>query len=230
MSLKIIIPSKNKASSIIAYKLVNDAILCVPENQIETYQRYIDNVEIIGHPNEIDSFTARYQWILDKFNHVFFINDNIINFLKLSGSKNESTKIESEKVTELIYNADDIATQMSAYLFGFNTNCVAAAYHGLKPFRNSGIVDGYAFGIRPGSKLFWNKSITEDLNQIWLSGLNAHFHRSLFVDERFGFKKAQTYAHMIDSKTLSSDSELLKSYFGSAVTQKKDRLEFNSQF
>ena len=228
MSLKIIIPSKNKASSIIAYKLVNDAILCVPENQVEAYQRYSENVEIIGHPNEIDSFAARYQWILNKFNHVFFINDNIINFLRLCGSKSESTKVEPEKVTEVIYNVDDIATQIGTYLFGFNANCVAASYHGLKPFRHSGSVDGYAFGVRPGSKLFWKNSITEDLNQIWLSGLNAHFHRSLFVDERFGFKKSQTYTG-IEGKQ-ADDCELLKHHFGSVVTQKKDRIEFNSQF
>jgi len=229
MSLKIIVPSKNKASSIIAHKLVDGAILCVPENQVEIYQRYSENIEIIGHPNDFDSFAARYQWILDKFNHVFFINDNIINFLKLCGSKSESTKIESEKVAELIYNAEDIANQIGVYLFSFNTNCVAASYHGLKPFRSSGSIDGYAFGVRPGSKLFWNGSITEDLNQIWLSGLNAHFHRSAFIDERFGFKKAQTYAHT-ENKNIDNNCQLLKHYFGSAVTQKKDRIEFNSQF
>ena len=230
MSLRIIIPSKNKASSIIAHKLVSDAILCVPENQVEIYQRYSEKVEIIGHPDEFDTFAARYQWILNKFNHVFFINDNIINFLKLCGAKSESTKIEPSKVTELIHNADDIATQMGVYLFGFNANSVAASYHGLKPFRSSGSIDGYAFGVRAGSKLFWGDNITEDRNQIWISGLNAHFHRSVLVYERFGFKKAQTYAHVIEAKNVDSSCQLLKSYFGTAVTQKKDRLEFNPQF
>jgi len=228
MSLKIIIPSKNKASSVIAHKLVEGGTLCVPESQVSDYQRYNSNVEIIGYPDSIETFATRNKWILDKFNHVFFISDNIINCLKLCGVKSESTKVEPEKVTELIYNADDIATQLGTYLFGFSANCVAASYHGLKPFRSSGSIDGYAFGVRSGSKLFWNDNITEDLNQIWLSGLNAHFHRSTFVDERFGFKKAQTYAHIEGKKT--NDSELLKHYFGNAVTQKKDRLEFDSRF
>lgn len=231
MNLKIIIPSKNKASSIVANNLVSDAILCVPNCQIADYSQYNRSTEIIGYPDDIITYSTRQNWILKQFNHVFFISDNVVNFLRLCGNPKESTKVEPKKVTELIHNLDDIAAQMGAYLFGFNTQPATASYHGLKPFRCSGNVDGSAFGIRPGSKLFWDDNISEDLNQVWLSGLNASCHRFMFVDERFAFKKAQTYERLeSDGKTADANYRLLRKCFGSTVRQKKNKLEIGVPF
>ncbi len=231
MTLKIVIPSRGRASSVTTTSVVNGAILVVAESQADAYRRYNPEVEIVVHPDELEfpTPTKKWAWMFQHFGqHLFFLDDDIVSCVRLYTEKGESIKVPPEVATELIFNADDIASQMGCYLFGFNTQPDPRNFHGLKPFRLTGMCWASGMGIRPGSKLWWNEDF-EIYDDFWIVLLNKYHHRFAFFDDRFCFKDAgQTFtatggaASFRTKESGKRDYDLLKKYFGEAVKHKED--------
>lgn len=81
-------------------------------------------------------------------------------------------------------------------------------------------------GLLKGSKLWFAEEavISSDM---FVSGLNAHFHRICFVDERYGMNGAGHYTKAVGGMALirteqaeKDATEFLRRSFGSAIVRK----------
>ncbi|AUB36114.1 hypothetical protein COO91_02015 [Nostoc flagelliforme CCNUN1] len=232
MSLKILIPSRGRANCVKTTSVVNGAILCVAESQAEAYREFNPGVEVVAHPEDLEipgPVARKWAWMYEHFgHHVFILDDDIVSCVRLHAAKGDSYKVSPEVATELIYNADDIAAQMGCYLFGFNTQPDPRNYHGLKPFRMTGMCWASGMGLRPGSKIWWHEGF-DIYDDFWIVLLNKYHHRFAFFDDRFCFRDAgDTFtgtggaAEFRTKETGKKDFELLKKYFGDAIKPKQD--------
>jgi hypothetical protein len=85
---------------------------------------------------------------------------------------------------------------------------------------------GYGFGLRAGSKLKFRTDVVA-VEDMALSGMNAYYHRYLFVDQRFGPRQEKTFANPggqalhRTAETELRDTETLRRLFGAAVVEKR---------
>ncbi len=225
--IKIVIPSHLRYDRVKTTKAISNCIICVPEDQAELYKEYNRNVEVVAHPNNIIGLTPKRQWIIEHFGDVFQVDDDMICMAKVYTEAGVQTKIPKRLAYDLIQQAGNIANDLGIYLFAFSKSPMPTAFNPLKPIELSGTVMGGAFGLLSGSKLNFKTDLilTEDY---WISGLNAHYHRMAYIDERFTFKFSNTFAnkggcasYRTTHKELE-DTLKLKEYFGDAVHLKKD--------
>ena len=225
--IKIVVPSHLRFDRVKTTKAIANCIICVPESQAELYREYNKNNEVVAHPDSIIGLTPKRQWILEHFGDVFQVDDDCTQMARVYTGPKEKTRIPKRTAYDLIQQAGNIANDMGIFLFAFSKSPMPTAYNPLKPIRMSGTVMGGGFGVLTGSKLHFNTDLvlTEDY---WISGLNAHYHRMTYIDERFTFKFSNTFAnkggcasYRTTHKELE-DTLKLKEYFGDAIQLKKD--------
>ncbi len=225
--IKIVIPSHLRYDRVKTTKAIANCILCVPESQAALYKEYNKNTEVVSHPDSIIGLTPKRQWIYEHFGNVFQVDDDMTQMSRVYTGKGEHTRVPKKLAYELIQQAGYIAHDLGIYLFAFSKSPMPTAFNPLNPIKLSGTVMGGAFGLLEGSKLHFNTDLilTEDY---WISGLNAHYHRMCYIDERFTFKFSNTFAnkggcaaYRTTTKELE-DTLKLKRYFGDVVQIKQD--------
>ncbi len=225
--IKIVIPSHLRFDRVKTPKAIANCILCVPESQAALYKEYNPATEVVAHPDNIIGLTPKRQWIIEHFGDVFQVDDDMMQMSRVYTGLGEPTRIPKRIAYDLIQQAGNIANDMGVYLFAFSKSPMPTAFNPLRPVKLSGTVMGGAFGLLSGSKLHFKTDLilTEDY---WISGLNAHFHRMAYIDERFTFKFSNTFANKggcASYRTVAKELEdtlKLKHYFGDAVQLKKD--------
>ena len=133
------------------------------------------------------------------------------------------TAQEARDAAEATY---ETATEMGAYLFGFAFFGDTRLFRPQKPFLLTGYVNGCCFGLRAGSKLKFRTDVVA-VEDMAISGMNAYYHRYLFVDQRFGPRQEKTFANPggqalhRTAETERRDTETLRRLFGAAVVEKR---------
>jgi hypothetical protein len=227
--ISIVIPSHKRAERVSTTKIVEGAIICVPESQADQYQRNNQGIEIVAHPDTIRGLPAKLEWMRKYFGgSLFYLDDDVIDFRKLYAEKGEPPKVDNPTIVrELIEETAWKARKAKAYLFGFNHSPMPTAYSGFKPFELSGFVMGGATGLLSGSKLFWNVEMKLG-GDFWISLLNVHYHRKIFKDMRFAFTFKDTFTNpggLSEFRNVEAEKakyEILRRYFGEAVRLKND--------
>ena len=225
---KIIVPSRGRAGLVTTHKYVADIILCVAESQYHLYKEAHPDIEIVAHPDEMETvnYARKLQWILEKFANVFYLDDDVTGLSRLYVEPSEDPKVDRVLARDIIFNNADIAHQMGAYMYSFNTTADPRNYSGIKPFRLSGFSCACGLGILPNSKLYWNENIHTHYD-FWISLLNAYHHRFMFVDDRYAFKCKPNFittGGAANFRTLQLEGEAvakLKEWFGSDIVCKK---------
>jgi hypothetical protein len=114
----------------------------------------------------------------------------------------------------------DQAAEMGVFLFGTADDANPMHYSPQNPFRMTGIVRGRCMGLREGAKFFYPADPSLD-DELTLSGLNAFFHRTVFVDERYALPGDEYsvggLAARRNQATLTQWYEKLRAMFGEAV-------------
>lgn len=230
--VKIVIPSHKRADRILTTKVVSNCILCVPESQKDDYVKNNPDVEILAHPDSIIGLTAKRQWICEKYNDVFMLDDDI-NALNVRYFENKqidgSQKIKDPDMAyELIQNLYRTAKEMDCKLFGFTKDSDIRNYKPQNPFSFTGLISGGAFGHIGfnDSKLFYDtdQKVVEDY---WISLLNMYHYRYLIIDNRFSFVASDTFLNQggcseyRNVEQEKKDYIFLKKMFGDSVKRKK---------
>ncbi len=225
--IKIVVPSHLRYDRVKTTKAMANCILCVPQSQYELYREYNKNVEVVAHPDSIVGLTPKRQWIYEHFGDVFMIDDDMVGMTRNYSEKGVKGRVSKKLAYDLVQHAAGVAKEIGVYLFGFSKSPMPTSYNPMQPIKLTGSVMGGAFGMLKGSKLHFKTDLvlTEDY---WVSGLNAHYHRMCYLDERFAFKFSNTFAnkggcaaYRTQSKELQ-DTLKLKKYFGNAITLKQD--------
>ena len=230
VKIKVIIPSHKRAERVKTLDHVAKAAVCVPESQLAMYKEHNPDAEIITHPDTVLGLAPKRQWIYETFGNIFMLDDDIIGVKRHYCEQGESATIDPETAYEVIQYAGNMAHMMGIYLFGFNKNPMPLAYDEHKPFRLSGHITGCAFGMLKGSKhLKFNPNLVA-VEDFYVSGLNAHYHRKCFLDTRFNFTQEKTFINvggLSDYRTEESersDTLALKKLFGSCISIKKENM------
>lgn len=224
MECKIVIPSMGRAERILTKKVV-DCIICVPESQLNEYKEHSPECEIITHSDNIKGLSLKRQWIYNHFGNVFMLDDDIVSFNSVFDIKNPSkNKSETYDIVQMVFNN---AVNSCCYLFGFTKDPNPLRFNGFAPIKMSGYVNGCALGLIKGSKLqFESQSVA--VEDYYISGLNAHFHRKAYIDNRFVFVQKDTMvnagglSNYRNEETEMNDTLFLRKMFGDCIHIKKE--------
>ena len=210
--------------------MVTEAILCVPQSQATAYAEHYPDTEIIAHPDSIKGLPLKRQWINDKFDTVFQMDDDLTGMFHMGvGPKEKQTWYNPVQVRDIIQGAYETALELGCFVFGFNNVADVRMYNPLRPIQHTGFIpSGYiGFISWKKSQLFYNPEAYM-VDDYWIICLNAYYNRFVFRDNRFGFSEVknrnnsggQSMFRNWDNE--KSGYELLRKYFGAVVRLKPD--------
>lgn len=232
MSVKIICPTHGRAGMVLTHKAIEGLSLCVAESQEPLYREAYPDLELIVHPDDVVGLAPKREWIAEQFPDVFMVDDDIDKVLDLSVPPGKPSTIPPADVPALIERAADMAEEIGAYLYCFDSWCNPMTYAPQKPFSLSGFAPGHAFGLRAGHDLYWKNIMGEDW---WISALNAYKHRVRFADLRYGFAQKETFTRTggrAAERTIDREREsfeVLREHFGKAIVHKKGATQHQHQ-
>jgi hypothetical protein len=227
MEIKVVIPSYRRAGNVKTIKVVSPCIICVPESELQSYKECYPNIEIVPHPDSIIGLALKRQWIYDHFGDIFMLDDDISMARRLwpmSGTK-KATELTPDEAYAAIQWCGNTARLCGCYLFGFNKVPNPIIYDPFRPIMLSGYVTGCAIGLLRGSRITYSaESIA--VEDFYVAGLNAYYHRKAFLDLRFNFVQEETFKRAgglgfyrtIDTE--KNDTLFLRRLFGEAITIK----------
>lgn len=221
--LHLVIPSHGRAGKVATLRLVPSAMLVVAQSQLAAYRAAYPDAEIDVHPDSVVGLAPKRNWMAERYGSMFSMDDDVLLVHDLSdppGGKHYDVS-DPAIILALIHRAAEQCQELGAYLFGFAGHANPIAFNPMRPFRLTGIVAAHAQGLLAGHGLYWHPRVIAD--DCWLGLMNAHFHRKVWVDERYVFIPQPVYTSpggLAYTRTLEYEREgvvHLRRAFGSAV-------------
>jgi len=217
---KIICPS-HKRSKIMTTRIKNMIIL-VHESEAKDYEKL--PYEIQTH--NLNSLTEIRQFIIEKYDDVFMVDDDI-DKVELLYTEKKKTLTPTEAY-ELIQETYRLAKGVGAKLYGFNNSSSPKHYKAQKPIVANGYINACAFGINKNEKLYFNKETTA-CESHWINLLNAYHYRYSLQDTRYTFTQKPNSTFLLEGgqtlkrtmETEKNDTLILRRYFGDSVKLKQ---------
>jgi len=227
MDIKVVIPTYKRAGRVSTLDVVSPCILCVAESEYDVYTEFYPDVEIVTHPDTIIGLASKRQWIYEYFKNVFMLDDDVTTFTRrYTGNRRKRfVGVSPEQAFAQIQWCGNTARLVGAYLFGFAKEPNPLLYKPFSPIKLSGFATGCAFGLLEGSQLEFSPK-TVAVEDFYISGMNAYFHRKAFFDSRFNFVQKDTFknvggqAHYRTIETEAKDTLLLRELFGECLERK----------
>lgn len=225
---KIVIPSHKRADRVKTTKIVADPIVCVAESQEAEYREHNPDIEVVTHPDSVIGLPPKLQWIYERFGNVFFLDDDIVAVKRVYEDDNSRTNItDKELVRDIIMKTAIDAQNAGAYLYGFSKDPNPLLYNAHDPIVMSGYVTGCATGVWASPKLRWDCRM-KIKGDIWISCLNAYYHRKIWRDTRFCFVQEKTFKNaggLAEIRNTILEKEMydfLKEHFGEVIQLKQE--------
>lgn len=236
--IPIVIPSMGRAGHVYAKHAfpIQRVSVCVPKAEKAAYVEANPDVEVMAHPDDLIGLGQKRQWIYEKWGDVVMVDDDTVSVFHLEhGLGEKSHAISPEDAGALCDRIAGEARDFGAYLFGLNSSINPQSYMAIRPFRTTGWVNGGFTGLLAGSKLTYHPSVTCN-EDYWISGINAYYHRKVWVDTRFALKD-QSSTGWIDTTggvstlrnpdQLEMEARILREHFGDAM-RAKTKMSYNS--
>lgn len=234
--IQIVVPTMGRAGAVYAHEVFGpeNVILCPPERERDAYAKAYPDVEIVAHPDTVVGISQKRQWIYDLWRDVVMIDDDTAGIAHLEHAIGEKPcLLAPDEAVYLCERLADESREYGAYLFGVHSTIHPLGFKVSTPFRTTGWVNAGFTGLLAGSKLAYHPGIvcSEDF---WISALNAHHHRKVWVDTRYGvLDKSKgtgtmnTPGGMAATRSLEAqarDNEILDKYFGPAIQSRTGHL------
>ena len=183
----IVTASKGRANNVLTKKLINDLILVVPKKEVEEYEKHNPECTVIAEPDHVKGITACRQFILDTFENVFMIDDDIISIRKNWIESGEEYLVQDpDEVGDIIQRCADVATDVGAKMFGFANLRDPLHYISHRPITFTGYLNASYTGYLKGHNLAYDVSYPEGEDH-YMSCLNVYKNRYMFIDHRYSF-------------------------------------------
>lgn len=226
--IKIVIPSAGRFQKPASTtRIIDKAILCVPETQALYYKRANPGIEIVDHPEEIVGMGNKRNWICETFGDVFMMDDDLKGVQKNCRPYYErNLMLPPEEAYEQVQWLGSMCRATGAVLFGWGNATNFTMFKPQEPFRLSGYINAASMGVLKNDLLRFNPDIVS-ANDYYISGLNAYHYRHCLKDMRFvvvqgGVRNSKGgMAGKQTDDTIRKDSLLLRKFFGEAVQAKK---------
>lgn len=228
--IPIVVPSFNRWDIMNTHNVCADVKVCIPEGQLEKYKEVAPDVEYVTHPDDLIGLALKRQWICDKFDTVFMLDDDVKEFLYLgSAPKAPRVRYSPEDVRDIIQGIYEAALEvpMKVHLFGINHNNDTRTYHGNIPVGFTGYIVGASMGVIDwkDSNLYFDRRMNISTDY-WISLLNAYYNRIIYKDRRWSLQcmpLAKTKGGNDIYRSLEKEKEafkILKENFGHAIKSK----------
>lgn len=189
-NVKLVIPSRGRADIVTTHKYWANTILCVGESEVPAYREQYPDIEIVPHPDHIVGFPT-FQWIYEHFGDVLFLSDDLGPlFWQGFGQGDTIEKMDAQTCYDVVQHVARVAWEMGAHMFSLSASHDVRNFVPQMPFRMSGYVQGKV-GLFKGSKLYFPDDPYNPYGDYFISGLNAYYHRYLWIDNRFGCEETQ---------------------------------------
>lgn len=228
VKIEIVIPSMGRADRVITKNCIKNAIICVPESELEEYKKYNPEMQIESHPDSIKGLTLKRQWIYENHQNVFMIDDDIKHINRLYVESGEVPALDPDEAYDIIQYIGNCAKLAGCYLFGLSKEGNPLTYNEFKPIFLSGVLNG-SIGLLEGSKLYFHKKavVSEDY---WICALNAYLYRMCWIDNRFSIVGTKTFgnpggcANYRTKQQEMEDTLFLRQCFGEVIKIKEDTM------
>lgn len=227
--VKCMIISHKRADNVKSIKSFANACICVEESQKEEYQANYPGVEIVTHPDSVIGLAMKYQWMYDNYKNIAIIADDIDNLRRtyLLDTKGKKDIIDKDTAYDIIQATAQTCKNMGVYLGAFSKESNPLTYSGHEPIKITGLASGGVLILLEGWKRFKLSPRCVSGLDYYMSGLNAHYNRTLFIDQRFGvvckegtFISKGGMAEHRSIETERKDMDFLKEMFGEAIVPK----------
>ena len=225
--IKIVVVSKGRADKVSTHKVINDTIILCPEDEVGLYKEHNPNNEVIAEPKGCKGITQARQFVLDKFEEVFMVDDDIEYVRNFFNGEGEKYKIESKQhVRDIINQTAHISRQIGAKMFGFTHRRRPVAYYPQQPFRTTGFINGSHCGFLKGHGLKYDNAMIEG-EDYYMSCLNVYKNRFMLIDDRYGFMTTENFGNSggcsgdRHTQVMQDDTLYLREQFGEVVSMKK---------
>lgn len=187
--LKIVCPSKGRADHVLTKDYIVNLTIIVPYKEVDEYKKCNPELEVIGTPPDIKGIAATRQWILEQWDDVFMIDDDICDFRRnfTLTNKNEEAQITDPYLIESIIKRDwFIAQQIGAKTFGYPSYRQPMQYKCQKPFVHTGYLNNSHVGFIKDHGLEYDLGYGE-AEDYYISCLAIYQHRYTFIDTMYSF-------------------------------------------
>lgn len=225
----IVCPTHGRAGRVRTFKLIPDIPLCVAESQLPLYEEHYPDAEFIVHPDDVKGIAPKRQWLMDRYERVFMVDDDVDALLNMTAAPGDEMKVtDPQAVRDIVERAFDMAEEMGLFLVGFNSYQDPALFRPQNPLKLNGMVSGHAIGFRQGGRIFYPPDPSMLTDDLYISALNAHFHRINLQDLRYSFANVGTWtneggmaAHRT-TQALVKNEEKMQGFFGDAIRRRTD--------
>lgn len=186
MSIKIVCPSKGRSNNVTTVRFIPSLTLIVPDYEVDLYEKSYPSIEVIGTPKHVKGITATRQWILDNYEEVFMIDDDVVSIRKNYAFNEESSIEDQEIILEVINSTADIARQVGAKVFSFSKIRNPLEYNSFEPIVHTGYMNASFCGFLKGHNLAYDLNMSEGEDH-YMSCLTIYKHRYCLIDNRFSF-------------------------------------------
>jgi hypothetical protein len=228
-TINVVIPSMSRFDKpCITHRYIKNAILCVPESQLDAYKRVNPNAEIVTHPDTIIGLGAKRNWIMDEFKDVMMLDDDLKGIKKNTASIGERPEtLSPSQAWEVIQMLGNMANMLDVKMFGFGNCTNPSMYCPNKPFGLTGFILGGNMGMLENEILRCDTSRIQIKHDYYLSALNAYYFRKCLIDFRYCIgmdgvgKTAGGLQKFRNPEIEYEDSITLRKMFGEAIIPKK---------
>ena len=225
MDVKIVSPSIGRSHNVITKDLVDGLIIICPESEVEMYKKGNPKNEVIGHPEDRKGISAVRQWIIETFDNVFMLDDDIHACHNLYRCEDEPYVMNKEQVKDIILQNFQIAKDLGVYYWGFTNMRRPVQYYPQNPFSLVGYINGSNIGFLKGHELYYDQRIS-DADDYFMACYNVYKYRKMFIDNRFAFNTKNNFtasggaSSYRNAETMKDDTLLLRETFGDVIQLK----------
>lgn len=224
--VKLVCPSKGRADNVITKDLLPGIVLVVPESEVNDYREHNPDNEVVGTPKTVNNIVRARQFILDMWDNVFMVDDDIYKIKRNYADIGEDLYVENAKeLYDIIQWTADIARQIGSKVFGFVSYRRPNLYESFDPFKTTGYMNSSHIGFLKGHGLRYSLDF-EEAEDHYMSCLQIYKNRYAFINSMISFFtkdnfKAQGGCN--DTRTvevMKKNTMLLRKTFGSVVRMK----------
>jgi len=227
----IAIPCVRGPETVRAVKVVNTPLLCVPSCEASEFRKLNPKAcGIIEYGDErLDPSDAR-NWIAKHWrdSDVWILDPDVVSVRRrwlrpirtIKRIAATPVKLSRNTATQAAQATISIGKACGTYLCGWYAAGSRGAYAPQAPFRLTGQVGLDSFGLVRGHGLRFDSRVGPYQSH-WLSLLNAHRHRTCFVDERFTVEIKRAASVKLDDAAVVESVRFMREYFGSCADSRR---------
>lgn len=210
MSLKIVIPSRGRAEDILTLKFFPDAALVVGAREEAEYRKHNPNSEIIVEAPHVNNIVKCRAWLLELFaDQDLFMLDDDVKYIRKNYDTGKDMGVSTPKeAMEIVTHVHDLAKQLDAKMFGFQSIRNVVEYNGFSPLSFTGYLNNSYVGFLAGHGLKFSTNMVEG-EDYYISLMSKYKNRYHLRESRWTFI---TYANWTLSQGCSTyrTTEIMK--------------------